>query len=429
VVLPIFTLGRAGLFCRAVCLTFFFSSLWDHYNTRIMFPKFILSLALAASLFSCQQQAPATSQTDITRQQTAKPYYPGKGEQWERRRPEELGFDGGKLQEAVAWAKTQETTQMPRDFSTQEEIFGKLLGPIPSDRASTNGIILKNGYIVAEWGDTKRPDPTYSVAKSFLSTILGLTLDRGLIEDVHDPVARYVQDGGYASEQNRQITWEHHARQTSEWEGELWGKKHDFVGTEAFGKGERKPRQLQQPGTFYEYNDVRINRFALSLLRLWEKPLAQVLEEKIMDPIGASATWRWVPYQNAYVDIKGKRMPSVSGGTRWGGGLWISTRDEARFGYLFLRKGRWENKQLISEKWVHAATTQRGAVGPDYGYLWWLNTEGKAWPDAPTTSYAALGAGQNTIWLDPEHDLVIVWRWHNGNPNELIKRVLAAVKD
>jgi CubicO group peptidase (beta-lactamase class C family) len=121
-------------------------------------------------------------------------------------------------------------------------------------------------------------------------------------------------------------------------------------------------------------------------------------------------------------------MPSVSGGTRWGGGLWISARDEARFGYLMLRQGRWGAKQLVPATWIKQATT-RGPVGPDYGYLWWLNTEQKAWPSAPATSYAALGAGSNTIWIDPEHDIVIVWRWHDGKPDELIKRVLAAVRE
>jgi CubicO group peptidase (beta-lactamase class C family) len=208
----------------------------------------------------------------------------------------------------------------------------------------------------------------------------------------------------------------------------MFGKKHDFVGKEAFGQGERKPRALQAPGTFYEYNDVRINRFALSLLRLWQKPLPQVFREEIMNPIGASDTWQYVPYQNSTVLVDNKPMPSVSGGTRWGGGLWINTRDEARFGYLMLRQGHWGNKQIVSPDWVKQATN-RGPVGPDYGYLWWLNTEGKAWPDAPRNSFAALGAGSNTIWIDPTHDMVIVWRWHNGNPNELIKRVLAAVKD
>lgn len=387
-----------------------------------------LELALVLSLFSCQQQPQQAGAESQVAQKEEKVYYPGKGDAWEKRQPGQVGMDAALLQEAVAWAKEQETTQMRKDFSTQEEIFGKMLGPIPNDRAATNGIILKDGYIVAEWGETERADPTYSVAKSVLSTLLGITLDRGMIKDIHAPVANYIKDGGYDSEQNRKVTWEHHARQTSEWEGELWGKKHDFVGKEAYGRGERKPRELQEPGSFYEYNDVRINRFALSLLRLWGKPLPEVLKDEVMDPIGASDSWRYVPYENSYVEIDGKRMPSVSGGTRWGGGLWINARDEARFGYLFLRNGRWKDEQLVSEAWVKAATSERGPVGPDYGYLWWLNTEGKAWPDAPRTSYAALGAGQNTIWVDPEHDIVLVWRWHDGNPNELIKRVLAAVK-
>lgn len=389
----------------------------------------ITSLMLAFSLMACQPQQTSAGTTTQNNPVTTKTYYPSKGDNWEHRQPEQLGLDAAKLQQAVEWAKTQETTQMKKDFSTQEEIFGTPLGPLPADRAFTNGIILKDGYIVAEWGDTKAVDPTYSVAKSFLSTILGLTIDRGMIQSITDPVAKYIHDGGYDSAHNSKITWEDHARQTSEWEGELWGKNSNFIGHEAFGKGERKPRELQEPGMYYEYNDVRINRLALSLLRLWEKPLPEVLEDEIMDPISASDTWRWVPYRNSVVSINGKEMPSMSGGTRWGGGLWISARDEARFGYLFLRNGQWENKQLVSEEWVQKATASRGPVGLDYGYLWWLNTEGKAWPDAPTTSYAALGAGQNTIWVDPAHDIVIVWRWHDGKQNELIKRVLAAVQE
>ncbi|SFH24155.1 serine hydrolase domain-containing protein [Pontibacter chinhatensis] len=388
-----------------------------------------LALLLAFGCLSWQPQPQNTTTATIPEQQQTKPlyYYPGLGDDWEKKSPEEVGMDGAKLQEAVEWAKQQETTQMEKDFSTQKEIFGEPLGPLPATRATTNGIILKDGYIVAEWGDTKAADPTYSVAKSFLSTILGLTLDKGVIQSINDPVAKYVQDGGYESAHNSKVTWAHHAHQTSEWEGELWGKKHDFIGKEAFGRGERKPRELQAPGTFYEYNDTRINRFALSLLRVWEKPLPQVLKDEIMNPIGASQTWQWVPYRNSVATVNGQQMPSVSGGTRWGGGLWISTRDEARFGYLFLRNGRWKDKQLVSEEWVKEATSP-GPIKGDYGYLWWLNPEGKAWPDAPTTSYAALGAGQNTVWVDPEHDIVIVWRWHDGKQNELFKRVLEAVK-
>ena len=379
-----------------------------------------LALLLLLPVLACSH-LPGTTTTKTTT------YYPGRGHAWKTKKPAAVGLNAAKLREAVVFAKTQETTQIAPDFSNQEEIFGTLLGPIPRSRAATNGLILRHGYLVAEWGDTERADPTYSVAKSFLSTVLGITLDRGLIKDIHDPVAGYVRDGGYDSGHNQLITWEQHARQTSEWEGAMWGKNANFIGHAAFGKGERQPREIQPPGTYWEYNDARINRFSLSLLTLWRKPLPLVIKQEILDPIGASDTWQYLPYANSVAVIEGQPLPSVSGGTRWGGGLWISARDEARFGYLLLRQGRWGTRQLVSPGWVRQATT-RGPVGPDYGYLWWLNTAQKAWPHAPATSFAALGAGANTIWVDPEHDIVIVWRWHNGSPDELIRRVLAAVE-
>jgi CubicO group peptidase (beta-lactamase class C family) len=380
--------------------------------------RLLIGVVLAATFVSSHTAAGQATRNSV--------YYPAPGNAWEKRRPEEVGLNSALLEEAIAFAKTQES-RMPRDFSTQVQQFGALLGPIPKDRAETNGIILRHGYIVAEWGDTSAVDPTYSVAKSFLSTVLGLTIDRGMIKSIDDPVRKYINDGGYDSPHNSKVTWRHHATQTSEWQGEMWGKKDDFVGVEQFGRGQRQPRELKEPGTFYEYNDVRINRFSLSLLRVWKRPLPEVIKQFVMDPIGASNTWQYHGYDNSEVVIDGKKMKSVSGGTRWGGGLWISARDEARFGYLFLRKGRWGDKQIISEKWVKMATTPSG-IGPDYGFLWWLNTQRKQWPSAPASSFAALGAGSNTIWIDPDHDLVVVWRWHQGNADELFKRVLAAIK-
>ncbi len=382
----------------------------------------LIALFCLSGVAPSQRALPPATQTVS---QTAN-YFPPRGDAWQRKRPEEVGMDAALLGQAIAYAKTQES-KVPRDFSTQVETFGSVLGPLPRERGATNGIILRHGYIVAEWGDTKRVDPTYSVAKSFLSTLLGLAIDKRLIKGVNEPVRKYVGDGGYESVHNAKITWEEHVRQTSEWEGVMWGKSHDFFGVEEFGKGRREPRQLREPGTYWEYNDVRINRLALSLLRVWRKPLPQVLRDEIMEPIGASDGWKYHGYHNSNVVIDGKRMPSVSGGTRWGGGLWISTRDEARFGHLFLRNGKWRDRQIVSEGWVRAATTP-SAVKPDYGYLWWLNTGGKQWPNAPASSYAALGYGSNTIWIDPEHDIVVVWRWHQANPDELIKRIMAAIK-
>ena len=162
-----------------------------------------------------------------------------------------------------------------------------------------------------------------------------------------------------------------------------------------------KPRAIEAPGAHYEYNDVRINRFSLSLLRLYKKAIPDVFRDEVMNPIGASTTWKWVPYTNAYVDIDGKRTASVAGGTRWGGGMWISTYDMARFGLLWQRGGKWGDRQIVSPSYVKMATTA-SAHGPDYGFLWWLNTTGKQWPGSPTNSFEARGQGGNVIHIDPE---------------------------
>lgn len=351
-------------------------------------------------------------------------YFPPKGD-WARRPAAELGMDPARLTEAVAFAQSRESTR-EFDFSDQERIFGSLLGSVPTRRAATNGLVIYKGYVVAEFGETTAVDPTYSVAKSMMATVAAVGVRDGRLS-VDDRVGAAVKDGGYDSPRNSEVTWKMHLQQETEWEGEMFGKKHDFVGREAFGEGERKPRELQRPGTFYEYNDVRINRLGLSLLRVFRKPVPEVFRDEIMTPIGASTDWKWVPYHNSYVTIDGRRMPSVSGGTRWGGGVWIHSWDMARFGYLWLRGGRWGERQLLPHAFVKAATSP-SAHGPDYGYLWWLNTQGKNYPGLPTTAYGARGAGSNTITISPEHDLVVVWRWHRGNEAEFVQRVISAIR-
>ena len=351
-------------------------------------------------------------------------YYPPAGS-WAKKAPAELGMDPQRLAEAVAYAQGRESSR-EIDFSDQERIFGSLLGSVPTRRAKTNGLVIYKGYVVAEFGDTTWVDPTYSVAKSMMATVAGIALREGKIA-LDEPVGKTVKDGGYDSPRNAQVTWKMHLQQETEWEGTMFGKKDDFVGKEAFGEGERKPRELQRPGSHYEYNDVRINRLGLSLLRTFKKPVPEVFRDEIMDVIGGSNAWKWVPYHNSYVDIDGRKLPSVSGGTRWGGGVWINSWDMARFGYLWLRGGKWGEKQLLQPDFVKAAITP-SAHGPDYGYLWWLNSQGKNYPGLPATAFGARGAGSNTITILPEQDLVVVWRWHAGNEAEFVKRVVAAIK-
>ncbi|MFN6204008.1 MAG: serine hydrolase domain-containing protein [Acidobacteriota bacterium] len=352
------------------------------------------------------------------------PYYPPAGS-WARKPPAELGMDPERLAAAVEFARSRETTR-EIDFSDQERIFGSLLGSVPTRRATTNGLVIYKGYVVAEFGDTTWVDPTYSAAKSMMATVAGIGVRDGLIR-LDEPVGRLVRDGGYDSPQNARVTWKMHLHQESEWEGEMFGKRHDFVGRVAFGEGERQPRELQPPVSFYEYNDVRVNRLGLSLLRVFRKLVPEVFRDEVMNLIGASNGWKWVPYHNSYVEIDGRRLASVSGGTRWGGGVWIDSWDMARFGYLWLRGGRWGERQILPAAFVRAALTP-SLHGPDYGYLWWLNTAQRNYPGLPKTAYGARGAGSNTITILPEQDLVVVWRWHRGNEAEFVQRVLAAIR-
>ena len=362
--------------------------------------------------------------------QTAQPmrtaYFPAAGT-WQHKAPAEAGMDAAKLKEAVEWAEAHGSKW---DFEKdQVRIFGKVLGVLPAQRAATNGIILRHGYIVAEFGDTKTNDPVYSVAKSFLSTTASIAFAKGLIRGVNDRVAGYIHDSGYDSPRNAKITWKNHLQQESEWEGEMWGKNANFLGEEEFGAGQKNPRDIHDPGTYYEYNDVRINRLALSVARVFGKGLPGVLKENIMDQIGASNEWKWQGYgPKSTVEINGKPVESVSGGTRWGGGLWINSQDLARFGLLILNNGNWQGKQLVSGNWIKEATTP-SAHGPDYGYLWWLNTKQKQWPSGPASSFAAIGNGGNVIWIDPSHDIVLVWHWHESGKamDGMIQRIVASV--
>jgi len=148
----------------------------------------------------------------------------------------------------------------------------------------------------------------------------------------------------------------------------------------------------------------------------------------MMARIGASDAWRWQPYRDSWVEVDGVRMPSVPGGSHWGGGLWIGSRDHARLGLCMLRRGHWQGEKLLSETWIEEMR-RPCPINPRYGLLWWLNTGRSSMPFAPAASYAARGAGSNVIWIDPEHDLVVVARWiDRPHVEPFLRRILESVR-
>lgn len=381
-------------------------------------------------------------------------YVPPPGS-WEHRDPAQVGMRADRLAEAVRFAQANESSA-PRDLelahymSFGREPFGDAVGPF-KERGPQTGLIIRNGYIVAEWGDPARVDMTFSVTKSFVSTVVGLAYDRGLIRDVHDTVAAYMApvlsadhsvhaaEGGrnrfgstttfdlFDSPHNRRITWDHLLRQTSDWEGTLW-EKPEWADRPARETATWLTRERVSPGSVYEYNDTRVNVLALAALNVWREPLPDVLRKHVMDPIGASATWRWFGYENSWVVLDGQRVQSVSGGGHWGGGMFISAYDQARFGLLTLRDGRWGEQQVLSQEWLRMARTPT-PVQPTYGFMnFFLNTGRELYASAPEQAFAHLGNGTNLVYCDPVNDLVVVARWiDNQQIDAFLSRVLAAI--
>lgn len=351
----------------------------------------------------------------------------------------EAGFDPDRLAAAVAFAQAHESP-MNRDIARALE-GGHFSEPMPDGeiigsvrpRGNPSGMILRGGRIAAKWGPVEAPDMTFSVTKSYLAIVAGLAVSDGLFEV--DAPCRDCVSGLFDTPQNRDITWRHLLQQTSEWEGTLWGKADRIDRNRSLETAPGAPslkgthRDMGPPGSFWEYNDIRVNVLALALMRVFRRPLPEVLCERIMDPIGASRGWQWHGYANSWEEIDGQRMQSVSGGAHWGGGLMISTLDHARVGQLMLNRGHWPGAgHLLPESWIDMCL-QPCSLHPGYGFLWWLNRAGETAPSAPPGSFFAIGVGRNAIWVDPDVELVAVVRWiDNAALDGFCARVVAAVR-
>ena len=323
-----------------------------------------------------------------------------------------------KLQDALDFV-AQHETPWPRDLRAHLEsgFFepppdNTVLGPV-YPRGPTNAVIFQHGRQVGEIGDIGQIDQTFSVAKSYLCLLAGIAHADGLIPDIDAPVRALIDDGGFDGPQNGPITWRHLLTNTSEWEGTLFDKSDRIdrgrqLATE--GGARKGDRVLQAPGTYWEYNDVRVNRLSLSLMRVFGKPLPDIFANRVMVPLGASEDWRWEGYGNAWVEVGGLPMQAVPGGSHWGGGISIHAKDMAKVGLLVAAGGAWEGRQLVPADWIAAATAPC-PLNPQYGRLIWLNTGREKWPAASARAFCFSGAGGNTTWVEPEEGIVAVFRW------------------
>ena len=361
-------------------------------------------------------------------------YFPTKGN-WETKSPEFFKYDSKKINKAIEFI-IENQNNGDKDLRVEVlkrwsiEPYHTIKGPTKK-RGETNGLIIKDGYIIASWGDTKRVDMTFSVTKSYLSAVTGIAVDKKLIRSEKDYVSNYVWDKTFDGEKNSRISWENLLNQSSDWAGNLFGIN-DWEDRPDINKSldEWRLEPQKEPGTFYKYNDVRVNVLAYSLLQVYRESLPKVLKKTIMDPIGASDSWRWYGYENSWVNIDGLMTQSVSGGGHSGGGIFINSEDHARFGLLYLNKGKWNGKRIISEEWIKKSITP-SKTNPEYGFMWWINSElGKDyqttdWKNVPTNIFYGSGFGGNEVIIIPDENMVIVGRWFGSQTEStFIKMIL-----
>jgi CubicO group peptidase (beta-lactamase class C family) len=265
--------------------------------------------------------------------------------------------------------------------------------------------------------------------------LAGLAFDQGLIKDVHTPVVEHCPGIGFEGDRLSRITWHHLLQQTSEWEGTCLGIPEQVdryrwlpyqTGQADGTKGDARP--LGEPGSRFEYNDVRINQLSLALLHLFKRPLPEVFEEFFRQPLGCSDEFQWVGYEQGWTEVNGQRMMSVPGGSHWGGGVSISAMDQALIGLMLMGQGQFKGQQILSKQWLKMMQ-QPCDIAPYYGYLIWLNKDGALFKDAPRTSWFAIGAGSSITWVDPVLELVCIMRWIDAEKtNDCIARVMQSLK-
>tara|TARA_Y100001954_G_scaffold216438_1_gene247632 strand:+ start:1167 stop:2297 length:1131 start_codon:yes stop_codon:yes gene_type:complete len=357
-------------------------------------------------------------------------YFPDN--KWKEVTPVSQGLDNKKIEDAIAFALNNENS-VNRDLRISIiESFGRepnyeIKGPTKK-RGAPNGLIIKNGFIIGKWGDTERVDMTFSVTKSYLSTVAAIAFDRGMIGLDHK-LKNYIWDGKFDDPHNSSITWHHLLNQSSQWSGNLFGT-YDWADRPPndLTLEEIKKQKLLPPGKAYKYNDVRVNLLSYSLLNVFREPLPKILKKNVMDNIGASSTWRWYGYDQSMLIMDGVKVQSVSGGGHFGGGLFINSKDHARFGLLFLRDGMWKDKRLISNKWIELMT-EPSENNEAYGYMWWLNKGYRKWEGLSENIFYGAGFGGNYVVVVPDHQLVIVARWIDSSKiGDLVKKVVDAHK-
>ncbi len=269
-------------------------------------------------------------------------------------------------------------------------------------------LVIRHGKLVFEryWrghGQTT-PERSWSIAKSYSSTLVGIAIARGDIGSIDDSVAKYIP--AWKGTPNEAITVKNLVSMTS---GMKWSAFDDYFTMALLAQDHSKHALAvpldKTPGATWTYDNAAVQVLEPLFRSATGMTVEQYADKYLWSKIGETATWAHDPAGNptTYASVM------------------ASCRDHARLGYLFLHGGVWEKEQVVPAAWVTASLTPSQPLNQAYGYLWWLNghtpyvgslgsQHGSAdlIPFAPDDLFAAHGFGNQFVDVIPSLDLMVV---------------------
>ncbi|WP_026376281.1 serine hydrolase domain-containing protein [Aestuariibacter salexigens] len=297
---------------------------------------------------------------------------------------------------------------LPESFSVAgktESVSGFL-----KDSGTTGLMVIKDGEIVAEqYFQGMQADNqhiSFSVAKSFVSALIGIAVQEGWIASLQDPVTDYVPEligTGYDKVKIEDILQMSSGVKFNEDYGDFHSDINRFSRAIAFGTSlddfTASLQREREPGTYHHYVSIDTQALGMLLTRVSGKSLTQLISERLWQPLGMQDEAYWLS------DDDGMELAL--------GGLNVTLRDYAKFGWLYLNKGNWHGQQLVPQQWVEKSVTpdkphlMPGKNNPassssdGYGYQWWI-------PIGAEDEFMARGIYHQFIYVDPDAATVIV---------------------
>lgn len=256
-------------------------------------------------------------------------------------------------------------------------------------------LVIRNGYIVAEWyapnwAQDDRED-SYSMSKSITSGLYGAALLDGIYTNPNQKVSLEISEWNDPAHQDVRVR--HLLSMNS---GLHWDFITDYLLLGFANDQSQFAIDLGMdatPGTTWVYNNSACQVLSEWFLRRSGMQIGDYFQMRVASVIGMNqATW----------------MTDNVGNTLTYRSVFASAREFAKFGYLFLRNGEWDGTQIIPPRWIQVSTRPSQSDNPFYGLLWWLNTGALDMPNVPADAYYAAGLGEKRIYVVPSQDLVVI---------------------